>query len=316
MEMRTLGNSGLEISRLGLGTMTWGRDTDENEAADQLRLFLEYGGNFIDTAASYGDGDSERVIGGFLGTLANRDQLVLSSKAGISYTNGVRKVDNSRTALISQLNGSLDRLGVDYLDLWQIHTWDNSTPLEETLSAMDYAVNSGKVRYVGVSNFAGWQLARAFSMQNPLFGKSPIVSIQSEYSLVNRNVESEILPACLDLGIGFISWSPLGRGVLTGKYRTGVPSDSRGASGHFAHFVEPYLQGDARRIIESVCVAAEGLGYSPLEVALSWVRDSLGVTCSLIGARTAAQLQGTLTVEEIVLPDQVRAALDEISAIN
>lgn len=315
MELRTLGNSGLRVSRLALGTMTWGRDTDENEAADQLRSFLDYGGNFIDTAASYGDGDSERVIGGFLGTLVNRDQLVIASKAGISYPEGKRVVDNSRKGLIAQLNGTLERLGVEYLDLWQIHTWDSTVPIEETLSVIDYAVNSGKVRYVGVSNFTGWQLALSVTKQNPIFGKAPIVSIQSEYSLVNRKVEREVLPAAMELSLGFLAWSPLGRGVLTGKYRNGVPSDSRGASGHFAGFVEPYLTGASRRIVDSVCVAAEGLGYSPLEVSLAWVRDGIGVTSAIIGARTAAQLQGALTVEEITLPDQVRTALDEISAL-
>ena len=315
MELRTLGNSGLRVSRLALGTMTWGRDTDENEAADQLRSFLDYGGNFIDTAASYGDGDSERVIGGFLGTLANRDDVILASKAGISYPDGKRTVNNSRKSLIEQLNGSLERLGVEYLDLWQIHTWDPHVPIEETLSVIDYAVTSGKIRYAGVSNFAGWQLALAATMQNPTFGKAPIISIQSEYSLVNRKVEREVMPAAMELSLGFLAWSPLGRGVLTGKYRNGIPSDSRGASGHFAGFVEPYLTGSSRRIVDSVCVAAEGLGYSPLEVSLAWVRDGIGVSSAIIGARTAAQLQGALTVEEIVLPDQVRAALDEISAI-
>jgi aryl-alcohol dehydrogenase-like predicted oxidoreductase len=316
MEKRTLGNSGLRVSRLALGTMTWGRDTDEHEAADQLKTFLEAGGNLIDTAAVYGDGDSERVLGGFIGTLANRDEIILATKAGISFTNGERSVNNSRGKLLNDLDKSLARLGVNHIDLWQIHTWDPLVPLEETLSAIDQAVSSGRTRYVGVSNFSGWQLARSATLQNPFFGKAPIISQQSEYSLLNREIESEVMPAALEMNIGILAWSPLGRGVLTGKYRNGSPSDSRGASPHFSGFVSPYLGENSRRIVDAVCVASEGLGYSPIEVALSWVRDGFGVTSAIVGARTAAQLRGILTVEEIVLPDQVRIALDEVSAIN
>ena len=313
MEMRVLGNSGLRVSRLALGTMTWGRDTDEHEAAEQLKAYLDSGGNFIDTAASYGDGDSERVIGGFLETLVPRDELILASKAGISWNSGERIINNSRSSLLSDLDKTLNRLGVSEIDLWQIHRWDENVPLEETLSALDYSVSSGRVRYIGLSNFLGWQLARAATLQNPIFGKSPIISIQSEYSLLNRKIEEEVIPAALELNIGLLAWSPLGRGVLTGKYRNGTPADSRGASQHFANFVAPYLNNRSAKIVDAVSVAAEGLGYSPLEVALAWVRDSYGVTSSIIGARTAAQLRGVLTVEEITLPDPVRAALDEVS---
>jgi len=312
MEHRKMG--GVSVSRLGLGTMTWGRDTDENEAAQQLQYFIEAGGNLIDTAAVYGDGDAERVLGGFIGTLVKRDQVFIASKAGITFKDGARKVNNSRNDLISDLDRSLARLNVDFLDLWQIHTWDKNTPLDETLSAMDYATTSGKARYVGVCNFNGWQLARSATMQNPIFGKATITSTQNEYSLLNRKVEEEVIPASSALNLGFLAWSPLGRGVLTGKYRGGVPSDSRGASPHFANFVEPYLSERARQVVEAVCVAADGLGYSPLEVALSWVRDAPGVTSALIGARTGAQLRGILTVEQITLPDQVRQALNEVSA--
>jgi len=314
MEMRRLGNSGLEVSRLGLGTMTWGRDTDEHEAADQLRTFREAGGNFIDTAASYGDGDSERVLGGFLGTLIDRSEVVIATKAGLSFREPGRRYNNSRSNLLSELDGSLSRLGVDHIDLWQVQGWDEETPLEETLSAMDHAVASGKVRYVGFSNINGWQLARTATLQNPLFGKSPITSIQSEYSLLNRSIEDEVLPASFELGVGVLAWSPLGRGVLTGKYRNGTPSDSRGASPHFAEFISPYLDDRSRSIVEAVSVAAEGLGYAPLEVALAWVRDGGNIASCIVGARTGAQLRGALTAEEISLPDPVRQALDEISA--
>jgi aryl-alcohol dehydrogenase-like predicted oxidoreductase len=295
--------------------MTWGRDTDEHEAADQLKTFLDAGGNLIDTASVYGDGDSERVIGGFIGTMVRREDLILATKAGISFASGERVVNNSRTSLLADLDKSLARLGVESVDLWQVHTWDENVPLEETLSAMDIALSSGRARYIGVSNFTGWQLARAATLQNPIFGKAPIVSIQSEYSLLNREIENEVMPACAEMNIGTLAWSPLGRGVLTGKYRSGTPSDSRGASPHFSGFVSPYLDERSNRIVNAVCVAAEGLGYSPLEVALSWVRDGIGVSSAIVGARTAAQLRGALTVEEIKLPDQVRAALDEVSAL-
>lgn len=315
MELRRAGRTGLDISRLGLGTMTWGRDTDEHEAADQCRAYIEAGGNFIDTAATYGDGDSERVIGGLIGTLFNRDEIVLATKAGISFIDGERKIDASRHGLISQLEKSLSRLGTDYVDLWQIHAWDSQIPIEDTLSALDFAYSSGKARYVGISNYSGWQSARAITIQESHAMKAPIATMQNEYSLLNRTAEEEVLESASQLGVGFLAWSPLGRGVLSGKYRNGTPSDSRGASPHFAQFIDPYLDDRSSRIVDAVCVAAQGLGYSPLEVALSWVRDAPGVTSAIIGARTGAQLRGALTTEGITLPDIVREALNDISAL-
>jgi aryl-alcohol dehydrogenase-like predicted oxidoreductase len=313
MEMRRAGSSGLTLSRLGLGTMTWGRDTDEIEAADQCRAFLDAGGNFLDTAATYGDGDSERVIGGLIGTLFPRDQVIIATKAGINFSEGVRKVDATRHALIADLDRSLARLGTDYVDVWQIHAWDELTPLDDTLSALDYAYTTGRARYVGVSNFSGWQLARAATKQQTNSMKAPLTTVQSEYSLLNRSAEYELIDASLECGLGFLAWAPLARGVLTGKYRKGVPSDSRGAAPHFAKHIEPYLDARSSTIVEAVAVAAEGLGFSPLEVALAWVRDAPGVTSALIGARTGAQLRGVLKSEEISLPDIVRTALDDIS---
>ena len=314
MELRQLGRSGVRVSRLGLGTMTWGRDTDEHEAAEQLRFYLDAGGNFVDTAAVYGNGDAERVLGGFLGVMVPRDQIIIATKAGISFKSGERVVDNSRTSLIADLDRSLSHLRTEYVDLWQIHTWDEKTPLEEVLSALDYAVSTGRARHVGISNFAGWQLARAVTLQNPIFGKAPIISTQNEYSLLNRKIEREILPASRELGVGVLAWSPLGRGVLTGKYRSGLPSDSRGASPHFSSFIEPYLDERSRKLVEAVMVASDGLGLSPLEVSLAWVRDCPGVTSAIIGARTGAQLRGALSAESVTLPVPVREALDEISA--
>jgi aryl-alcohol dehydrogenase-like predicted oxidoreductase len=314
MEKRPVGASGLQVSRLGLGTMTWGRDTDEQEAADQLRLFLDAGGNFIDTAAIYGDGDSERVLGGLIDAMAKREDLVIASKSGISIRSGERKIDNSRKALLAELDRTLTRLGTDYLDLWQVNAWDEDVPLEETLGAFDSAVSSGKARYVGIANFSGWQTARAVTLQNPIFGKAPISSTQNELSLLNRRCEREVLSAAKAMGFGFFAWSPLGRGVLTGKYRRGMPSDSRGASPHFSNFIEPYLSDKSARIVEAVLVAADGLGLSPIEIAISWVRDLPGVSAALVGARTGAQLRGILTSENVVLPAPVREALDEVTA--
>jgi len=313
MEKRRAGSSGLALSRLGLGTMTWGRDTDEIEAADQCRAFLDAGGNFLDTAATYGDGDSERVIGGLIGTLFPRDEVIIASKAGINFSDGVRKVDASRHSLIADLDRSLSRLGTDYVDVWQVHNWDELTPLDDTLSALDYAYTTGRARYVGISNFSGWQLARAATKQQSNSMKAPLTTVQSEYSLLNRSAEYELIDASLECGLGFLAWAPLARGVLTGKYRKGVPSDSRGAAPHFAKHIEPYLDARSSKIVEAVAVAAEGLGFSPLEVALAWVRDAPGVTSALIGARTGEQLRGVLKSEEIALPDIVRTALDEIS---
>ncbi len=313
MELRRAGKSGLTLSRLGLGTMTWGRDTDTHEAADQARAFLEAGGNYFDCASHYGDGDAERVIGGLIGTLFKRDDVIIGTKAGSTYIDGALTTDNSRTSLMSALDKSLTRLGTNYVDIWHIQSWDPNAPLEDALSALDWAYTSGRARYVGLSNFNGWQSARAISLQEANTAKAPIALVQNEFSLLNRSSELEILDCAQSLQVGFIAWSPLGRGVLTGKYRSGIPADSRAASPHFAPFIEPYLGDRSRRIVEAVSVAAQGLGYSPLEVALAWVRDFPGVTSSIVGARTGAQLQGILATEEIELPALVRTALNEVS---
>jgi len=315
MEIRRAGNSGLSLSRLGLGTMTWGRDTDAHEAADQCRAYIDAGGNFLDTSPIYGDGDSERAIGGMLGTLVNRDEIVIATKAGIQLINGERVINNTRASLINELDKSLSRLGTEHVDIWQIHCWDPNTPLDETLSALDHAYSSGKARYVGLSNFNAWQSARAGTLQQLHSMKAPIVSVQSEYSLLNRSAEAELLPATQELSMGFLAWAPLARGVLTGKYRKGIPSDSRAAAPHFVKHVEPYLDERSTRIVEAVTVAAEGLGFAPLEVALAWVRDNPLVASAIVGARTGAQMRGILKSEEISLPGTIRDVLDEVSAV-
>ncbi len=312
MQQRHLGASGLTVSRLALGTMTWGRDTDEHEARDQLEAFVEAGGTLLDTADVYADGESERVLGRLLGDVVPRDDVVVATKA-VSMPGTQRRFDASRGHVLAALDASLRRLGVDHVDLWQLHAWDPDTDLSETLAAADDAVSRGKARYVGVSNYCGWQTAQAATWQRAVPARAPLVSTQVEYSLLQRGVEREVVPAAEALGLGILAWSPLGRGVLTGKYRTGTPADSRGASPHFTAFVQPYLTEQARGVVHAVVTAASGLGVSPLEVALAWVRDRPGVTAAVVGARTAAQLRGSLAAEPLELPDEIRSALDEVS---
>jgi aryl-alcohol dehydrogenase-like predicted oxidoreductase len=315
MLQRPLGRSGLAVSRLALGTMTWGRDTDPDDAAAQLKFYLEAGGNFLDTADVYGEGDAELVIGSLIDHLVPRDEVLIATKAGLG-TGPYRRRDASRGHLLRSLDSSMRRLGTDYVDLWQVHGYDTQTPLEETLAALDQAVTSGRVRYVGVSNFAGWQTARAAAWQSAFPGRAPIVAAQMEYSLLERGIERELLPAAAALGIGVLPWSPLGRGVLTGKYRNGRPLDSRAASEHLAPFVRTYLEPRSSSIVEAVVTAAAGLGVSPLEVALAWIRDRPGVAAPILGARTAAQLQGALQSDDLTLPAEIAAALDDVSAID
>ncbi|GAB3703117.1 aldo/keto reductase [Mariniluteicoccus flavus] len=311
MEMRQVGASGLTVSRLGLGTMTWGRDTNRSEAKQLLRTYRDAGGCLLDTAAAYGHGASETVIGELLAADTARDEVVIMTKGGFVQRDGHRVVDTSRRALLDDLDASLRRLRTDHVDVWQVHAWGDA-PLEETLAALDFAVTSGRARYVGVSNFIGWQTAQAATWQTAFPGRTRLASAQVEYSLLARRAEVEILPAARAFGMGMFPWSPLGRGVLTGKYRSGTPRDSRAAT-HFAWFVEPYLEQRSRAVVEAVAKAAQGLDLTPLQVALAWVRDAPGVTAPLLGARTAAQLSECLEVEEIELPGPIASALDDVT---
>ncbi|SCK53942.1 aldo/keto reductase [Streptomyces sp. WMMB 322] len=315
MEARHLGRTGLRVSRIGLGTLTWARDTGERDAADQLKTFWEAGGTLVDTADVYADGGAEYLLGRLLEGLVPRREMVIATKAG-SVPDPYRRFDCSRGHLLAALDASLERLRTDYVDLWQVHAFDPATPLDETLQALDIAVSTGRARYVGISNFSGWQLAKAATWQLAVPGaRARLASTQMEYSLLQRGVERELLPAALDLGLGLLPSSPLGRGVLTGKYRrTEPPEDSRGASEHLAPFVAPYLDETAGLIVDAVTTAADGLAVSPLQVALAWVRDRPGVTAPVVGARTAAQLTEALSVEALTLPDEICRALDDVSA--
>ncbi|MFH8491647.1 aldo/keto reductase [Streptomyces longisporoflavus] len=313
MEQRHLGRTGLRVSRIGLGTLTWGH-TQESDAADLLKVFWEAGGNLVDTADVYGDGEAEYLLGRLIERLVPRRDLVVATKAG-SVPDPDRRFDGSRGHLLSALDASLARLGTDYVDLWQLHAFDLSTPLEETLQALDIAVSSGRARYAGISNFSGWQLAKAATWQLAAPGtRTRLASAQMEYSLLQRGVERELLPAAMDLGVGLLPSSPLGRGVLTGKYRTSTPADSRGGSEHFAPFVAPYLDDAASRVVDALATAADGLAATPLQVALAWVRDRPGVTAPIVGARNAQQLTAALSVETLSLPDEICQALDDVSA--
>lgn len=313
MEHRHLGRTGLRVSRLGLGTLTWGRNTGERDAADQLKAFWDAGGTLIDTADVYADGGAEYLLGRIVEGLVPRSELVIATKAG-SVPDPYRRFNTSRGHLLSALDASLQRLGTDYVDLWQVHAFDPGTPLDETLQALDIAVSSGRARYVGVSNFCGWQLAKAAAWQLAAPGRTPLASTQMEYSLLQRGVEREVLPAALDLGVGLLPSSPLGRGVLTGKYRHGTPPDSRGGSEDMASFVAPYLDETAGLIVEALSIAADGLAVSPLHVALAWVRDRPGVAAPILGARNAQQLTAALSVEALTLPKEICLALDDVSA--
>jgi len=313
MEERVMGGTGMRVSTTGLGTLTWGRDTDEHEAREQLEVFLDAGGTVVDTAATYGDGAAEELLGEFIRDVVARPELVIVTKAGVRQTPTGAVVDNSRGAVLNSLEASLERLGTDYVDLLLIQGPDPRTPVRETLGALEIAVQSGKARYVGLANHSGWQVAQAATLLEDTVG---LAAVQVEHSLVNRTAEQEVFPAAVALGIGVMAWSPLGRGVLTGKYRRGTPADSRAASAHLAGFVQPYLSSGARTIVEALVTAADGLGKHPAEVALAWVRDKQPVACAIVGARTAQQLRGSLGDQDVELPDEIRAVLDEISQQN
>jgi aryl-alcohol dehydrogenase-like predicted oxidoreductase len=313
MQQRRLGRSGLSVSCLGLGTWLWGQDTDEHEAKDALTTFVDAGGTLVDTAASYGDGASERVLGGLIDQVVGRDELVIATKAGLGTRRGEWGADTSRGGLLRQLDASLRRLGVDDIDLWQVHVWSRTAPWQETLSTLDYAVSSGRARYVGISNWSGWQTGLGHAWQAAVPGRAALASTQVEYSLLNRTAEDEVLPAARALGMGVLAWSPLGRGVLTGKYRAGIPADSRAARPHLGSNVEVYLDESSHGIVEAVVRAADGLGLTPIQTALAWVLARSGLSAALIGARTAAQLTASLDAWQVELPQEIIDALDDVT---
>lgn len=312
MELRQLGRTGLRIAPLALGTMTWARDTDADDAATLLHDFVDAGGTLLDTAASYAEGDCEALVGSLLGRVVPRTDVTLCTKAGVRrLADGSSIVDTSRAALLASLDASLRRLGTDHVDVFLVQGPDPRTPLAETLGALQHAVDSGRARYVGLSNFPAWRTAQAAAL---LDGATPLAAVEVEYSLVQRGIERELLPAARELGVGVLAWSPLGRGVLTGKYRRAVPADSRAASAHLSGFVAPYLGPEHGGVVEALCTAADGLGRSPLEVALAWLCSRDGVSAAVLGPRTPEQLREALGARDLELPAEITGALAEVSA--
>ena len=309
MQRRRVGGSGLQVSRLGLGTMTWGDDTDTDAAADQLRVFVQSGGTLVETADGYGGGAAQDVLAGLLRRVVARDDLVLAGRSLLG--DGPHGAGAGRGALLGGLDRLLRRLGTDHLDLWQLPGWDPDVPLDETLAAAEAAVMSGRVRYVGLVGPAGWHLASVAERARTRWPGALPASVQAEYSLLARDTEAELLPAAAHHGAGLLAWAPLGRGLLTGRYRVSGGDDP-------PVDITPYVQerrtGRAARIVQAVLTAAEGLGTTPVAVALAWVRDQPGVAAAVVGARDASQLTASTAAEAVVLPEAIRAALDDVSA--
>lgn len=313
MKYRYLGRSGLLVSRLCLGTMTfgnkdWGCDQDESNAI--VRHFIEGGGNFIDTADGYSGGDSERMLGKAIAHF-DRDDLVLATKCWFPSGKAVTARGLSRKHIVEACERSLDRLGVDYIDLYQFHGADPYTPIDETLRAAEDLVRAGKVRYIGCSNFYGWQIAKANTLADAR-GYEPLVSAQHLYNLVRRDIEREILPACQDAGLGMICWSPLAAGMLTGKYKDKTAPDGTSRIGIQSAITLPrYWFDDALRMIDKVVEVAQRLGHTPSQVALSWLFGDRRVTAAIIGARRVEQIAENLLAGDIDLPEAVRDELTE-----
>jgi Predicted oxidoreductases (related to aryl-alcohol dehydrogenases) len=308
-----VGASGLRVSRLGLGTSTWGAGTGEQEAGDILRQFTEAGGTLIDSSPAYAHGRSEEMLGRLLGASGQRSRLIVSSAAGVDPSKPVgARVDCSRRSLISHLDKTLTTLDTDYLDVWSVGYWDDRTPPEEVADALDLAVRTGRVRYAGVRGYAGWHIAVTHARSRSDSGR-PITVAQNEYSLLVRQVEEEVLPAAQHLGVGFFAGAPLGQGVLTGKYRSRIPADSRAAAGDRNAEVQGYLDARSRTIVDALDTAATGLGISPAVAALVWVRDRPGVASVIAGARTSGQVAHLLRSESIELPSPITRALDDVS---
>lgn len=307
MQNRQLGPSGLSVSAIGLGTLTWGRDTDDFEAHDLLERFGNAGGNLIDTSPAYGDGAAEALLGEVL-RAHDRDKFVICTKVGGAGGPGGAL---HRKLIRDSAAGSVQRLGVDYLDLLLIQAPDFQTSLSEIADTLDFVVTSGLANYVGVSNLPAWQLALLVAkLQRP----DRLVAGEYEYSLLARQIEADVAPACRHLGVSLLAWSPLGRGILTGKYRRSIPADSRAASPHLGGFAKARLEDAGKPIVEAVAAAAAGLGVTPTEVALAWVRDRPGVASIISGARTAGQLETVLASNELSLPAPIEKALSEVSA--
>jgi aryl-alcohol dehydrogenase-like predicted oxidoreductase len=319
MEFRQLGRSGLKVSVLSLGTMTFGGkgafgktgSTDVEGARRQIDLCLDAGINFFDTADIYSAGLSEEILGQVL--KGRRDKVLVATKARFRTGDGPNDAGSSRYHLIEACEASLKRLGTDHIDLYQLHEWDGQTPLEETLEALDSLVRSGKLRYVGLSNFSGWHLMKTLCVSEREKLVRP-VSQQIHYTLQAREAEYELVPVSIDQGLGILVWSPLAGGLLSGKHRRGhkLPEGTR----QLANWGEPPVHDQEKLydIVEVLVAIAEGRGISAAQVALAWLIGRPGVTSGVIGARTDAQLKDNLKAADLVLTPEERARLDAISA--
>ena len=316
MRYRTLGSTGTVVSTLCLGSMTFGKESDEPTAHRQLDRFVAAGGTFIDTANVYQHGVAEEMIGRWLAGHNHRDDLVIATKARMPMGDGPNDVGLSRQHLMRAVEDSLRRLQTDHIDLYQMHCWDALTPLEETLAALDDLVHAGKVRYVGASNFTGWQLQRAALLAH-YSGWAPIVTYQPQYNLLAREIEWELVPLCLDEGIGLLPWSPLGGGWLTGKYHPDQrPTGDTRLGEDPERGVEAYdLRNTDRtwRVLEVVAEIADSRGLTMAQVALAWVTQRPGVTSTILGARTVEQLEDNLGAADTVLSDEETERLDKAS---
>ncbi|MFF2886534.1 aldo/keto reductase [Paenibacillus sp. NPDC057967] len=309
MEYRRLGVSGLKVSALGLGTNAFGKRSDERASIDIIHEALDSGITFIDTANIYAGSESERIIG--VALEGRRHDAVLTTKAGLPRGAGAYERGSSRRHLMSELEGSLRRLQTDYVDLYQIHTFDPETPLEETLRTLDDMVRSGKVRYIGASNYYAWELMKALGISDKL-GLNAYVSMQTSYSLADRTPERELIPLCLDQGLGIIPYFPLAGGILTGKYASAqdAPEGSRADTDPgFKRFMEDKNLKLARQVNE---LAAE-LGTTASTLSLAWLMARPAVSTVIVGATRVSQLRDNLASVDLKLSAETLARLDEIS---
>jgi aryl-alcohol dehydrogenase (NADP+) len=317
VEYRTLGNSGTVVSTYALGTMTFGSETDEAGAHEQLDRYVEVGGTLIDTADVYSAGVSEEIIGSWLAKSSARDNVVLATKGRFPTGEGTNDVGTSRRHLRRALDASLSRLGVDQVDLYQLHAWDPITPLQETLSFLEEAVRAGKIVYGGVSNFTGWQLQKASDLIDKL-GWSPLVTLQPQYNLLVREIEWEIVPAALENRLGLLPWSPLGGGWLTGKYSfEEEPTGATRLGENPDRGVEAWSRRSqnqrVRDVVDAVRSIAEARGISMAQVALAWLVDRPAVTSVILGARTTEQLNDNLGAADLHLTAEEQEQLDQAS---
>ena len=322
MRKRLLGRTGVLVSEFALGTMTFGQEAPESAAMQILDAYVDGGGNLIDTADVYPPvgpkGTSEEIIGRWLsGRPAVRDSIILATKCRGRMDGSGNSEGLSRRWIIRACEGSLRRLQTDHIDLYQAHQWDPATPIEETLAAFDVLVRSGKVRYIGVSNFTGWQLERTVMTARHL-GFSVPVSLQPQYNMLAREIEWELVPVCIEEGLGILPWGPLAQGWLSGKYtRDTAPSGATRLGEDPNRGVEAYDRRNIERtwgIVDAVQVVATELGVPPARVALRWLADRPAVAAPLLGARSADQLRDNLMAADIALSEEQRSRLDRVSA--